>query len=90
MSERTNVADEPVVVERPKVTPDKRLRAAGVRHWVAVRAVERGLTDEDIEWNKRLGRPLAFIETVDPKAEEGRRAAWSQLDDLRKEVENAG
>ena len=38
------------------------------------RAKSRGLTAADVEWNRKLGRPLAFVETVHPAAETARRS----------------
>lgn len=58
---------------------DDLVYGGGCAEWSAYRAVvERGLTDNDIKWNGRLQRPLNFIETVDPNAEEARREAWRQ------------
>lgn len=39
---------------------------------------ERGLTDEDVEWNRQMSRPLIFKETVHPEAEVERRKAWTE------------
>ena len=55
----------------------ERLISLGVRQDKAERAVfERGLTEEDIDWNARLERPPHWKETADPKAEVTRRAAY--------------
>lgn len=35
-----------------------------------------GLTDDDVMWNVRFGRPLHWLETVDPATEQRRRAEW--------------
>ena len=55
------------------------LYAMGCHDKYVERAVdERGLTAQDIEWNQRLGRPLAFKETVHPNIEVKRRAEWQR------------
>jgi hypothetical protein len=38
---------------------------------------ERGLTEEDVEWNRKLSRSLIFKETVHPEVEEERRKKWT-------------
>ena len=65
-----------------KLTPaDKamleRLIQAGAREPFAVRAIQRGLTDNDIMWNQRLGRPAHFVE-ADKEVEAERREEWTR------------
>ena len=60
-----------------------RLLAAGVPEFYAQRAVDRGLTAEDIEWNARLGRPAQWKETVHPETERERRRDWQAAQDVR-------
>lgn len=67
----------------------KRLRVAGVPKDKAERAVARGLSDADLEYNRRLGRPMAFVETVHPEAEVQRRRDIDEVDEMRREVEAA-
>lgn len=43
------------------------------------RAIDRGLTQDDVDWNRKLGRPVHWKETVDPKAEKARRDEWTIL-----------
>jgi hypothetical protein len=50
-----------------------RLLARGVKQGFAERALQRGLTDEDVRWNDLLGRPPHWIETVFPEEELKRR-----------------
>lgn len=55
----------------------KGLTAAGVDLRSAEhRVITLGLTDEDIEWNRRLSRPLQWKETVNPAEELKRRQDW--------------
>jgi hypothetical protein len=51
----------------------ERLLAMGIEERFARRAIERGLTDADVRWNARLGRPPHWIETVNPAEELQRR-----------------
>jgi len=54
------------------------LQEAGVTgKYLERQVVARKLTSEDIAWNRRLGRPLAFKETVHPSVETARRRAWT-------------
>ena len=55
-----------------------KLLVAGTREAFAIRAIERGLTDADIVWNQRLGRPAAWLETQEPDVEVERRADWTR------------
>ena len=57
-------------------TVDLREKLVGLGVRRPDRAIERGLTEEDMLWNERLGRPPEFVETVDPVVEVERRAAW--------------
>ena len=49
-----------------------KLMAGGVREAFALRAIQRGLTDDDIMWNQRLGRPAHWLE-ADKEVEAERR-----------------
>ncbi len=42
------------------------------------RAIKDGLTQEDVSWNARLGRPPYFLETQEPKVEVERRKEWAE------------
>ena len=53
------------------------LLISGMREAFAIRAVERGLSTDDIEWNRRLGRPIGFVEG-DKDVEAQRRADWTR------------
>jgi hypothetical protein len=55
----------------------ERLVILGIKREHAERAVvEKGLTAEDVEWNKKLSRPLNWKETLDLDEEARRRAAY--------------
>ncbi len=57
-----------------------RLEGMGVRTRFALRAVnERALTDDDIAWNAKLGRPPHWKETLDLPKEAERRAEFTRL-----------
>lgn len=61
----------------PQTATIKRLTDAGVDLRSAEhRVITLGLTDEDIAWNLRLGRPLQWKETLDVPAESKRRQDW--------------
>lgn len=75
-----------MMAEPVTITIKERLLAVGVQDEFAVRAVRRGLTDEDITWNERLGRPLHWIETVHPDKEKERRDAWQASEDIKAKV----
>ena len=53
------------------------LMAGGVHEAFALRAIQRGLTDNDIMWNQRLGRPVHFVEG-DREVEAERREEWTR------------
>lgn len=53
------------------------LVAGGVHADVAAyRVLDLGLTREDVDWNRRLGRPMQWKETVNPAEELKRRQDW--------------
>lgn len=57
-----------------------RLMQSGMPEWSALHAViDSGLSEDDITWNQRLGRPMGFMETVHPDDETERRRAWSRM-----------
>ncbi len=69
-----------VAAPTPVPTPDERMRAAGIPLDQRERAINvKHITNEDIDWNEKLGRPLNWKENVHPEAETDRRAAWSEL-----------
>lgn len=41
------------------------------------RVLDLGFTEEDLTWNRRLGRPVQFLETLDREAEKQRRQDWT-------------
>lgn len=70
-----------------KATLKTRLLAAGLPQKVVDRRVDRlGLTDEDVLWNQRFGRPMHWKETVDPEAEKARRDEWTRLQALQQQA----
>lgn len=50
----------------------------GVNRERAEAKERRGLTEDDIDWNRKLNRPALWKETVDPDAEASRRAAFTR------------
>lgn len=64
------------------VKPDKMIEVDGKRmskaEFLARRAIDRGLTTEDIEWNQKLSRPPHWKETVHPEAETERRKNYRE------------
>lgn len=69
---------ETLIVQRERV--ERLAASAPVKHRrFIVRAVmERGLTEDDIAWNAKLGRPAYWKETLDPDTEQKRRAEWER------------
>lgn len=51
------------------------------------RAKSRGLTAADVEWNRKLGRPLTFVESVHPAAETARRSKHAAESKLRADAQ---
>ena len=58
---------------------DELIVMGGLKEKFARRAVvEHDLTREDMDWNRKLGRPLSFVETVHPRVEAKRRADYEE------------
>lgn len=75
---RTPKPAEPSLREKllAQVRPNFPLHKQHKAEFFVDRALERGLTDEDVLWNQRLGRPPHWIETQHPEEETKRREAW--------------